>query len=236
MQNHKLAAFKAAFPHTIPILTGFTILGIAYGIYMKVSGFSVLTSVAISLFVFGGSLQFVMVPMLLSPFAPIATLVMALLVQARHLFYGVTMLEKYKNMGWKKYYLIFALCDESFSICCTTEPPKGVDRGWFYFFISALDQSYWVAATALGGLLGSMINFNTKGLDFVLTALFTVILVEQLRKEQQYYTACIGLVCSVGALIIFGPNSFLLPTMISMLALLSIGRSFISKKGGYEND
>ncbi len=231
-----MAALKAAFPHTIPILTGFTVLGIAYGIYMKVSGFSVLTSICISLFVFGGSLQFLMVPMMLAPFAPVATFVMALLVQARHLFYGIAMLEKYKNMGWKKNYLTFALCDESFSICCTAEPPEGVDRGWFYFFVTALDQSYWVIATTIGGLLGSMINFDTKGLDFVMTSMFTVILVEQLKKEKQYYTTLIGLVCSVGALLIFGPNNFLLPTMISMLLLLTVCRGFISEKGGYDNE
>ena len=234
MSNSKLAALKAAFPHTIPIMTGFIIFGLAYGIYMRVSGFNFIYSFLISLIVFGGSLQFVMVPMLLAPFAPIASLVMALLVQARHLFYGLAMLEKYKDMGWKKYYLIYAMCDESFSVNCTAEIPEGVDRGWFYFFVTALNQSYWVAASTVGGILGSMITFDTKGLDFVMTSMFTVILVEQLRKEKQYYTAIIGTVCSAGSLICFGPNQFLLPAMISMLVLLTLGRDFIAKKGGYE--
>lgn len=234
MNGSKLAALKAAFPHTLPILTGFTIFGLAYGIYMRVSGFNFIYSTLIGLTVFGGSLQFVMVPMLLAPFAPVSALAMALLVQARHLFYGLAMLEKYKDMGWKKYYLIFAMCDESFSVNCTAEIPEGVDRGWFYFFVSALNQCYWVTASTIGGILGSMITFDTKGLDFVMTAMFTVILTEQLLKENQYYSAIIGLVCSVGSLIIFGPNSFLLPTMISMLVLLTVCRSFISKKGGYE--
>ena len=132
----KRAALRAAFPRTIPILTGFWFLGLAYGIYMNVSGFSFLYPMVMSLVIFGGSLEFVAVEMLLSPFAPVQTLAMALLIQARHLFYGLSMLERYRGMGWKKFYLIFGLCDETFSINCTADVPEGVDRGWFFFFVT----------------------------------------------------------------------------------------------------
>lgn len=227
-------ALAAAFPHTIPILTGFGFLGFTYGIYMNVSGFPFWYATAISLIVFGGSLQFVMVELLLSVFSPVAAFLMAVMLQARHLFYGVAMLDKFKAMGWKKFYLIFGLCDETFSINCSTTVPQGVDRGWFYFFVTLLDQSYWVVATALGGLAGSVIPFDTEGLDFVMTAMFVVILLEQLLKETRHDTAAIGAVCSVGCLLLFGPDSFLIPAMACILALLSLLRKPIepSLEGG----
>lgn len=128
----KRKALKAAFPYTIPIFAGFWFLGLAYGIYMNVSGFSFVYPMIMSLVIFGGSLEFVAVSMLLSPFAPVQTLVMTLLIQARHLFYGISMLEKFKNMGWKKFYLIFGMCDETFSINYTADIPKDVDRGVVY--------------------------------------------------------------------------------------------------------
>ena len=147
-------ALRAAFPHTIPILTGFLFLGTAYGIYMNVSGFPFWVPMLTSAFVYGGSLEFVIVGMLLSPFAPLQTFLMALMIQARHLFYGVAMLDRFRGTGWKKPYLIFSLCDETFSVSYAAEPPLGVDRGWFMFFIALLNQFYWVFAATLGGLLG----------------------------------------------------------------------------------
>ena len=124
-------ALKAAFPCTIPIFTGFWFLGLAYGIYMKVSGFSFVYPMLMSLLIFGGSLEFITVEMLLSPFAPLQVFIMALLIQARHLFYGISMLEKFKGTGWKKFFLIFGMCDETFSVNYTAEIPEGVDKGWF---------------------------------------------------------------------------------------------------------
>ena len=142
----KRKALKAAFPHTVPILTGFWFLGLAYGIYMNISGFSFWYPMLMSLTIFGGSLEFVAVSMLLAPFAPLQTLIMTLMIQARHLFYGIAMLDKYKGTGRKKFYLIFGMCDESFSINCTAQIPADVDRGWFMFFVTALNQFYWVSA------------------------------------------------------------------------------------------
>ena len=165
------AALKCAFPYTIPIFAGFWFLGMTYGI----SGFSFWYPLLMSLTIFGGSLEFVAVSMLLAPYAPVQCFLMALMIQARHLFYGIAMLDKFKGLGWKKPYLIYGMCDETFSINCSAEIPEGIDRGWFYFFVTLLNQFYWVASATLGGVLGSFIHFNTEGLDFVMTAMFVVI-------------------------------------------------------------
>lgn len=165
----------------------------AYGIYMNVSGFSFVYPMIMSIVIFGGSLEFVAVTMLLAPFAPLQTFLMALMIQARHLFYGIAMLDKYKGMGWKKPYLIFAMCDESFSINCTVDIPEGVDKGWFMFFVSLLNQIYWFCGSTTGGLVGPLLTFDTKGLDFIMTAMFVVIFLEQWLKEKKHYTALVGI-------------------------------------------
>ncbi len=231
-KNIRLRALKAAFPHTIPIFAGFWFLGMAYGIYMNVSGFSFLYPLLMSITIFGGSLEFVAVSMLLAPFAPLQTLIMALMIQARHLFYGISMLDKYKDMGWKKYYLIFGMCDESFSINYTAKIPEDVDRGWFYFFVTLLNQCYWVSGSTLGGILGSLIQFDTEGLDFVMTAMFVVIFMEQLRKEQKHYTAIVGMGAALLCRVLFGADSFMLPTMLCILLLLTLFQKPIEKAGG----
>lgn len=225
------AALRAAFPYTIPIFAGFWFLGITYGIYMNVSGFSFWYPTLMAAIIYGGSLEFICVSLLLSPFAPLETFLIALLVQARHLFYGLSMLEKFRGTGWKKPYLIFGMCDESFSINYAADVPPGVDRGWFMLFVTLLNQLYWVSGAALGGLAGSLLTFNTTGLDFAMTALFVVIFIEQFLKERQHITAYIGLGASALALVIFGADSFLLPAMAAIL-LLTIGlKRPISKAG-----
>lgn len=231
-QNIRRKAFIAAIPHTFPILAGFLFLGMAYGIYMNVSGFSVWYPMLMALTIFGGSLEFVAVTMLLGTFAPLQTLIMTLMIQARHLFYGISMLDKFKGLGWKRFYLIFGLCDETFSINYTADIPKNVDRGWFMFFVTLLNQFYWVAGATLGGLLGSLFTFNTEGLDFVMTAMFVVIFLEQWMKEKKHYTALIGVSASAVCLLLFGADSFLIPTMICILCLLTIFRKPIEKAGG----
>lgn len=138
----KRKAFLAAFPYTIPIFAGFWFLGLTYGIYMNVSGYSFWYPMLMSLTIFGGSLEFVAVSMLLALFAPVQAIIMALMIQARHLFYGISMLDKFKGMGWKKPYLIFGMCDETFSINCTANIPADVNRGWFYFFVTLLNHFY----------------------------------------------------------------------------------------------
>ena len=221
---------KAAFPHTIAIFAGFWFLGLAYGIYMNVSGFSFWYPMLMSLTVFGGSLEFVAVSMLLAPFAPLQTFVMTLMIQARHLFYGISMLDRFKGMGWKKFYLIFGMCDETFSINYTAQIPEDVDRGWFYFFVTLLNHFYWFSGATIGGLMGNLIHFNTEGLSFVMTAMFVVIFMEQWLKEKHHASAWIGLAGSAGCLLIFGAESFMIPTMICILILLTIFRKPIEKK------
>ena len=177
-------ALSAAFPYTIPIFAGFWFLGLAYGIYMNVSGFSAWYPMFMSMLIFGGSLEFVAVTMLLSSFAPLQTLIMTLMIQARHLFYGLSMLDKFKGTGWKKPYLIFGMCDETFSINYTAKIPEHVDKGWFMFFVTLHNQIYWVSGATLGGILGSLLSFDTEGLDFVMTAMLVVIFLEQWLKEK----------------------------------------------------
>jgi 4-azaleucine resistance transporter AzlC len=222
-------ALKAAFPYTIPIFAGFWFLGLAYGIYMNVSGFSFLYPMVMSVIIFGGSLEFVAVEMLLSPFAPVQVLVMTLLIQARHLFYGISMLDKFKDMGWKKFYLIFGMCDETFSINYTAQIPENVDRGWFMFFVTLLNHFYWVFGATLGGLVGSLIHFNTDGISFVMTSMFVVIFMEQWMKEKHHVSAYLGLGAAALCLLIFGADSFMIPTMIMIIVLLAALRKPLEK-------
>ena len=223
-------SFRAAFPQTIPILAGFLFLGMAYGIYMNVQGFSFVYPMLMALVIFGGSLEFLAVEMLLSPFAPLQVLLVSLMIQARHLLYGISMLDKFKDMGWKKFYLIYGMCDETFSVNYTAGIPEDCDRGWFYFFVTALNQLYWVGGATLGGLLGSLIHFNTSGLDFVMTAMFIVIFLEQWLKEKHHYSAWVGMLSSVACLLIFGADNFLIPTMICILVLLTAFRRPIERR------
>lgn len=224
-------AARCAFPYTIPIFAGFWFLGVTYGIYMKVSGFSFVYPMLMSLTIFGGSLEFVAVSMLLSAFAPLQTLIMTLMIQARHLFYGISMLDKYQGTGWKKLYLIFGMCDETFSINYSVKVPEDVDRGWFMFFVTLFNHLYWFSGATLGGILGAVLTFNTEGLDFAMTALFVVIFLEQWLKEKRHYTAWIGLISSVLCLLIFGADSFLIPTMVCILCFLTLFRRPIEKGG-----
>lgn len=226
----RLRALKAAFPHTIPIFAGFWFLGLAYGIFMNVSGFGFWYPMLMSLTIFGGSLEFVAVTMLLGSFAPLQTLAMALILQARHLFYGVAMLEKYRGLGWKKFYLIFGLCDETFSINCTAEIPEGVDRGWFYFFVTLLNHLYWFSGSTVGGVVGSLLQFDTEGIGFVMTAMFTVIFLEQWLKEKRHDSALLGLGVSALCLVLFGADSFIIPSMLCLLVLLTALRRPIERR------
>lgn len=223
-------ALKAAFPCTIPIMTGFIFLGAAYGIYMNASGFSFVYPLFMSMLIYGGSLEFVAVEMLLSPFAPLQVFIMALLIQARHLFYGLSMLDKFKGTGWKKFYLIYGMCDETFSVNYTADILEDVDRGWFMFFVTLLNQFYWVASATTGGIIGSLLKINTDGISFVMTAMFVVIFMDQWLKEDQHLSSLIGLGVSLICLLIFGVDSFMIPTMITIVVLLTVLRHRLEKE------
>ena len=229
MKNHIISkAFRAAFPHTIPIFAGFWFLGLTYGIYMNVSGFSFWYPMIMSLTIFAGSVEFVTVNLLIGSFQPLQALAIALMINARHLFYGISMLDKLKGIGWKKFYLIFGMCDESFSINYTADIPDDVDKGWFMFFVTLLNHFYWVLGSTLGGIFGSFIHFNTEGLEFVMTAMFVVIFIEQWMKEKKHASSLIGLSISMLCLIVFGSENFMIPSMIAVLG------SFIIFKTAFE--
>lgn len=226
----RLKALKAAFPSTLPIFTGFWFLGMAYGIYMKVSGFSFIYPMLMSLLIFGGSLEFITVEMLLSPFAPLQVFIMALLIQARHLFYGISMLEKFKGTGWKKFFLIFGMCDETFSVNYTAKIPEDVDKGWFMLWVTWLNQLYWVSAATTGGLIGSLLKFDTNVISFVMTAMFVVIFLEQWLKEKNHFSSLMGIAVSTVCLICFGADSFMIPTMAAIVIILALSKNRLAGK------
>lgn len=221
----KKKAFQAALPHTIPIAVGFLFLGMSYGFLMRSKGFSFVYPMLMSMFIFAGSMEFVTVNLLLSAFNPIYAFFLTLMVNARHLFYGISMLDKYKNVGWKKYYLIYGMCDESFTVNCTVTPPEGIDRGWFMFFVTLLNQIYWVSGATLGALLGYVIHFNTTGIEFVMTALFVVMFINQWEETKDHRSALIGVVCSLICLLIFGSGNFILPAMASIILCFTFARN-----------
>ena len=218
----KSKAFRAALPYTIPICIGFLFLGISYGFFMHSKGFSFLYPVLMSLFIFAGSMEFVTVNLLLTAFNPLSAFLLALMVNARHLFYGISMLDKYKNTGLKKPYLIYGMCDESFSINCTVTPPADVDKVWFMLFVTLLNQIYWVAGAALGSLLGSVISFDTTGIEFVMTALFVVMFINQWEETDNHRSALTGVFCSMVCLFLFGAQHFIIPAMALIIACFSL--------------
>ena len=204
----------------MPVFAGYLVLGMGYGIYVQSLGLPVWMPMLMGTVVYGGSLEFVLASLLLGAFAPLSAFLMALMIQARHLFYGLAMLERYKGYGLRSVYMIYAMSDETFSITCSAEPPEGVDRGWFMFFITLLDQLYWVASAGLGAVVGSVLPFSTEGVDFVMTAMFVVIFLNQWEKEKQHVSALIGLLVPLVCLVLFGAGSFLLPAMACILVLL----------------
>lgn len=218
----KKAAFLAALPLTLPVFTGYIVLGAAYGILMDSKGFSIFWTLLSSIFVYAGSMQFVCVALLAAGFNPLWAFIMTLTVNARHLFYGVSMLKKYRGIGRLKPYLIFSLTDETFSILCSAKVPENAESKWFYFFISLLDHIYWIIGSLIGGILGSMLNFNTKGIDFVLTALFVVILINQWQSAKNHLPAIIGIISAILSRLVFGPKIFILPAMIMILILVNV--------------
>lgn len=214
---------KRAFKHSIPILAGFIVLGMAYGILMDSKGYNFIWSTLMSIFAFGGSMQFVAITLLTTTFDPLEAFLLSLMVNARHIFYSISMLQKYKGTGKAKFFLIFLLCDETFSVNYSLEV-KEEEKTKMYLLISILNYSYWVIGTLLGGLFGSFVKFNTLGLDFVLTALFVVIFLEQMLVKKNRVFGIIGIVSSLLSLIIFGSSKLVIASMLSILSVLLIFR------------
>lgn len=222
--DQKKTALQAAFPATIPVMTGYLCLGMAYGLLMAANGYGPLWSGLMSAIAFGGSMQYVAITLLVTGFEPLQAFLLAVMVNARHIFYGLSMLDKYRGLDWKRFFLIYTLSDETFSLVSTLEPPPGVVRGDFYLWISLLDYGYWLAATILGGLAGSLMVFDTTGMDFALTALFVVLFLEQWKKRENRPAGVVGLVCTLISLALFGPDRLVIPAMVMVLAVLLGGR------------
>jgi len=217
-------ALRAAFPATIPVMTGYLCLGMAFGVLMKTNGYGPFWAGLMSLMCFAGSMQFVTITLLTTAFDPVQAFLLSVMVNARHIFYGLAVLDKYKGLGKVRAFLIFALTDESFSLVTTVEPPEGVERKDFYFWISFLNYLYWAGGSIVGGLVGSLITFDTTGMDFALTALFVVLFMEQVKKKENRPAGLIGVGCTVLALVLFGADNLVIPAMILILLILLGGR------------
>lgn len=218
------AALWAAFPATIPVMTGFLCLGLAYGVLMQSKGYGPLWSTLMSAVAFGGSMQFVAITLLTAAFDPIQAFLLSVMVNARHMFYGLALLDKYRGLGKIRAVLIYTLCDETFSLVSSLEPPPEADRKWYYLCVSLLDYAYWVAGTAAGGLLGNLLTFNTKGMDFALTALFVVLFLEQWKRRENRPAGAAGLACAAASLAVCGAENMVIPAMVLVLAVLLGGR------------
>ncbi|PJM74329.1 branched-chain amino acid ABC transporter permease [Bifidobacterium primatium] len=239
--------FRTALPPTLPIAAGFLFFGGSYGLLMHAKGFPIVYPLAMGYVIFAGSMEFVTVNLLLSPFAPWAAFLLAIMVNARHLFYGLSMLDKFRGLGWKKPYLIFTMIDETFAIDSSVHIPTSVDRGWFMMFVSALCRSYWFGGIAVGWLAGGVLPFDTKGIEFVLAALFLSILLEQWDDDRNrkgagrsrshsaivnfvdsawpHVPALVGLLVPTTCLMLFGPDRFMIPAMVLMLVAFLILRT-----------
>ncbi len=211
---------RYAFVASLPVMAGYLVLGTGFGVLLQDKGYNWLWAALMSVTIFAGSMQYVAVDLLAGGATLIAAALMTVLVNIRHLFYGLTMLEKYSDTGWRKPYLIFALTDETFSLVCSPDLPEDVDRKNYYFFLSLMNQCYWIAGSILGAAAGAALSFNSAGIDFAMTALFVVIFVEQWEKTKQHLPAISGIAVTIVCRLLFGAESFLIPSMLGILAAM----------------
>ena len=219
--NDRIKALKAAFPKTIPVMTGYIFLGIAFGILLNAKGYGPGWALLMSLLIYAGSMQYVAVSLLVSAFNPMAAFVMTLMVNARHLFYGLSMLDRFKSTGKLKPYLIFGLTDETFSVLCGPEAERDVSKPWYMFWVTFLNQCYWIA----GSVAGALISFDTTGIDFAMTALFIVIAVDQWKTYRSHLPALLGCGITVLSLVILRPDAMLIPALCVIIVALLLLRA-----------
>lgn len=223
-------AFRKAFPYTIPVLTGYLFIGIAFGVMYAEKGYSFLWAIVMSLLVYAGSGQYLAVNFFVPGISLVQVVFMTLMVNIRHIFYGISLLDKFNHMGKKRWYMIFGLTDETYSLLCTTKIPEGVEEEKFLFAISVMNQSYWVVGSAVGGLAGTLLPLDSEGIDFAMTALFVVIFVEQWTDAKNRIPEVIGVLAAFLCLQIFGADSFVLPAMLSIIVVLFAGRRKLDEK------
>ena len=220
----KKSGIYAAFLDTVPVMTGYVFLGFGFGIVMHRSGYGVLWSGAMSLLIYAGSMQYMAVSLLTGGASLLTTALTTIVVNARHLFYGISMVDSYKGAGKKKPYMIFALTDETYSLVSRNQAPEGLSHHGYCFLVSLFDQCYWVGGTLLGALAGNLIPINYEGIEFVLTALFVTIFVEQWLSTKNHFPAIVGVAATAACLMIFGKDVFLIPSMGVIAAILVMAR------------
>ena len=228
-----LRNLRHAFLKTLPVMAGYLVLGMGFGILMEKNGFGILWAVAMSVLIYAGSMQYLAVSLLTAGASLISAALATLMVNTRHLFYGISMVGAYQDTGKQKPYLIFALTDETYSLVCSGVP-EGADRRWYYLLVSLLDQCYWVAGTALGVAAGALLPFDATGVDFAMTALFVTVFVDQWRSTRDHIPAVLGVLASLACLLLFGPERFLIPAMIVISLVLSLGRKQIEKRDRHD--
>ena len=227
---------RYALLRTLPVMAGYLVLGLGFGVLLQSKGYGLGWALAMSLLVYAGSMQYVAVDLLAGGASLIAAALMTLTVNARHLFYGISMVERYRDAGPAKPYLIFALTDETYSLVCSGEVPEGVDRRGYFFLVSLLDQLYWVAGSAAGALVGSLLPFDSTGIDFSMTALFLVVMTEQWRASRDHTPALVGLGVSLVCLVVFGADNFLIPAMIGITLALTLLRGPLQRSAQQEQE
>lgn len=230
----KKEVFRYALIKSLPVMAGYLFLGTAFGIVLTEAGYNVWWALLMSSLVFAGSMQFVMVPMMVAAVSPLTMAITALFVNSRHLFYGLSFIESYKKMKTRPY-MIFSLTDETYSVLCgckTEDPEESHRSSWF--LISLMDQMYWIIGSVFGSLLGQVLPFDMTGIDFSMTALFVVILIEQVLSmpSRKWFAAVCGLVTGVICLLILGSDKFLLPALLITVfftAVQGTGKDILKK-------
>lgn len=223
------SSFKSAFPQTLPVLAGYVSLGIAFGILLRDAGYGVFYAFLMSLFVFAGSAQFVCVELLVANATLPQVAFLIFLLNFRHFFYGLTMISHYRNVK-NKWYLIFGLTDETYALLSANKIPSTVEKSDFYFAVTFLNHIYWISGSVIGSLVGALIPFDMTGIDFAMTALFAVLVVEQWKSHSKHFPAILGFSVSILSILIFGTENFIIPTLIIICVILLLFKNQLEEK------
>lgn len=228
--NKRISCIQYAFEQSIPVLLGYIFLGIAFGLMLQDAGYHFLWAFAVSVVVYAGSMQFVIVTLLSGGMSLVYAAIMTLFINGRHIFYGFSFIEKYRSMGKLYPYMVFSLTDETYSVLCRTKVSPEIDEKKVMFYISFLNQCYWVTGSVIGGLAGQFITFDSTGIDFSMTALFVAIVVEQWKAGKSHIPAIIGFMMSFLFLILFGADKFILPSLLMSVMILIMARKHLEKE------
>ena len=222
-------ALKRAFPYTVPVMAGYLFIGAAFGVMFADSGYNVLWAVLMSVVVYAGSGQYLATTFFVPGISILQAVFLTLMVNIRHVFYGLSLVDRYNRFGRKRWYLIFGMTDETYSLICTTDVPDDVDEEKFLLSITLLDQLYWIIGTAIGSLAMTMVAFDSTGIEFAMTALFIVMFMELWYRRSNRPAELIGLIAAVVCLAVFGADNFVLPTMLLIVAVILLGRKRLEK-------